>query len=204
MPLTTVRAIANPQQLDADTDGVGDVCDTTPGCGTGCGQQVCEGQVDTDGDYVRDAVDNCPAVCNLEQLDADSDGTGDVCDADPGCGAEGQPACEQSCDTDGDGILNYFDNCPNNANPQQLDADTDGIGDVCDPTPGCGGGCGQGLCEGQTDADGDNFPDSADNCPALCNRFQMDADSDGTGDVCDADPGCGGDGQPVCESVCTP
>jgi hypothetical protein len=49
-------------------------------------------------------------------------------------------------DTDYDGIPDTFDNCPNNCNVQQLDADGDGIGDVCDPTPGCGG-CGQPLCE---------------------------------------------------------
>ncbi len=127
--------IANPLQLDADTDGTGDVCDETPGCGGGCGQAVCEQEVDTDGDFVRDAVDNCPAVCNVNQQDADSDGTGDVCDAEPGCGGEGQPVCETSCDTDNDGILNELDNCPVIANPLQLDADTDGIGDVCDAPP---------------------------------------------------------------------
>jgi len=195
-------AVANPQQGDADTDGIGDVCDTAPGCGGGCGQPVCEQEVDTDGDFYADANDTCPAACNFDQLDADGDGIGDVCDADPGCGGEGQPVCETSCDTDNDGIFNYLDNCPNTANPQQLDADTDGIGDVCDPSPGCGGGCGQPVCENQVDSDGDNFADHADNCPALCNRYQMDADSDGAGDVCDADPGCGGGGQPVCEAVC--
>ncbi len=110
--------------------------------------------------------------------------------------------CETSCDTDTDGILNELDNCPVIANPQQLDADDDGIGDVCDTTPGCGGGCGQSLCEGQTDSDHDFYADAVDNCPALCNGYQHDADSDGAGDVCDADPGCGGDDQPVCEAVC--
>ena len=98
-------AIANPLQLDADTDGIGDVCDETPGCGGGCGQAVCEGQADTDGDFVRDAIDNCPAMCNAYQLDADTDGIGDVCDTEPGCGGEGQPACETSCDTDNDGSV---------------------------------------------------------------------------------------------------
>jgi hypothetical protein len=42
-------------------------------------------------------------------------------------------------DSDGDGIVNKDDNCPNNCNPLQKDADGDGIGDVCDPTPNCGG-----------------------------------------------------------------
>jgi len=35
-------------------------------------------------------------------------------------------------DTDGDGIPNTTDNCPNVANPTQTDTDGDGIGDACD------------------------------------------------------------------------
>lgn len=35
-------------------------------------------------------------------------------------------------DSDGDGINDDADNCPNNANPNQEDRDADGIGDVCD------------------------------------------------------------------------
>jgi hypothetical protein len=35
-------------------------------------------------------------------------------------------------DTDGDGILDDVDNCPFNYNPDQEDADGDGIGDVCE------------------------------------------------------------------------
>jgi len=38
-------------------------------------------------------------------------------------------------DTDNDGIPDDQDNCPNTYNPNQEDADGDGLGDVCDPTP---------------------------------------------------------------------
>ena len=114
---------------------------------------------DGDGDGKSDICDNCPDVVNPNQEDADGDGKGDVCDPTPGCGGCGQPQCEQVCpppttstttipDTDSDGILDNVDNCPNICNTQQLDADGDLIGDVCDDpnNDGCGG-CGQPLCE---------------------------------------------------------
>ncbi|HEB56909.1 MAG TPA: hypothetical protein ENI98_11545 [Gammaproteobacteria bacterium] len=65
----------------------------------------------------------------------------------------GEPSCAPSRpteytgiasadDTDGDGVLNANDNCPTMFNPAlpadngiQSDIDTDGIGDICDPTP---------------------------------------------------------------------
>lgn len=40
-------------------------------------------------------------------------------------------------DRDGDGISDDEDNCPDVANPAQLDSDFDGIGDICDPNPMC-------------------------------------------------------------------
>jgi hypothetical protein len=52
---------------------------------------------DTDYDGIPDTFDNCPDKCNLQQLDADEDGIGDVCDPTPGCGGCGNPQCEQEC-----------------------------------------------------------------------------------------------------------
>jgi hypothetical protein len=50
-------------------------------------------------------------------------------------------------DTDGDGILNDVDNCPDIFNPWQKDYDTDGIGNACDP-----------------DIDGDGVTNNSDQC----------------------------------------
>jgi hypothetical protein len=101
---------------------------------------------DTDADGVLDVIDNCPNKYNPQQLDANHNGIGDVCDTSPGCGGCGQAACEQYGDTDGDGIIDVLDNCPNVYNPRQLDANKNAAGDCCDPSPGCGG-CGQPECD---------------------------------------------------------
>ena len=177
--------------------------------------------LDTDGDGVPDASDNCPSVYNPGQEDQDHDGIGNACDNCP------TVANASQTDADRDGVGNACDNCPTVCNPQQIDADHDGKGDLCDSTPGCGG-CGQPLCEqwcAGFDSDGDGIADASDNCPAVpnadqadgdmdgvgnvcdncptkCNVWQKDADSDGVGDVCDTTPGCGGCGQPACEQQC--
>lgn len=54
----------------------------------------------------------------------------------------------QYADNDCDGLANRDDNCPDVVNPDQSDADGDGIGDVCD------------ICAG--DANGDGMVDPLD------------------------------------------
>lgn len=71
---------------------------------------------DVDFDGVGNSSDNCPELSNSDQLDSDSDGNGDACDADP----------------DNDAISTTRDNCPTAENPDQADADGDHIGDACD------------------------------------------------------------------------
>ena len=51
-------------------------------------------------------------------------------------GVQSQLPCEPvERDSDGDGWMNYEDNCPYVFNPGQEDSDLDGVGDACDSTP---------------------------------------------------------------------
>lgn len=78
-------------------------------------------------------------------------------------------------DRDRDGVSDDRDDCPVTPNPDQADADLDGIGDACEAA-------------GAPDADHDGRPDATDNCPTVWNLNQGDDDHDGLGNVCDATP----------------
>lgn len=70
-------------------------------------------------------------------------------------------------DRDKDGVIDRLDNCPDVANPDQVDIDGNRVGDACD------------------DWDLDGIINSLDNCPNIPNRDQRDEDGDGIGDACD-------------------
>lgn len=57
--------------------------------------------IDTDGDTVLDAEDNCPEVYNPDQLDTDMDGIGDICDNCPAIPDPDQMDMDCDCDIDG-------------------------------------------------------------------------------------------------------
>jgi hypothetical protein len=70
-------------------------------------------------------------------------------------------------DSDSDTIADQVDNCVSVANPEQIDINQNGRGDVCD------------------DYDKDGVINSVDNCQDTPNRNQADEDGDNIGDVCD-------------------
>ncbi len=78
----------NPDQSNVDGDGWGDACDS-----------------DADNDGIYNWKDNCPLVANANQADADNDGIGDACDSNT------------VIDTDGDGVPDDEDLCPNEPGP---------------------------------------------------------------------------------------
>jgi hypothetical protein len=86
-------------------------------------------------------------------------------------------------DSDGDGVLDIDDNCPDIPNADQTNSDSDGLGNVCDNCP---------LTDNllQTNSDSDIFGDACDNCPNTTNADQLDSDCDGIGNACDGSLGC--------------
>ena len=71
-------------------------------------------------------------------------------------------------DSDGDGVLDPVDLCPNTIAGASVDAN--------------------GCAPYQKDSDSDGIMDDVDNCVATANADQADADADGVGDVCDNAP----------------
>jgi len=85
-------------------------------------------------------------------------------------------------DTDGDGIGNACDNCPDHYNPDQADCDNDGMGDVCAIADGFSEDCNENGVPDECDiADGTsadvNDNDIPDECECLAN-FDGDDDVD--------------------------
>ena len=209
---------------DTDLDTVLDESDNCPAVAN-------FDQLDSDGDGVGEVCDNCPEIANPDQLDTNDNGVGDWCDAcgDGVCDMPAEscetclPDCVNFCDSDGDGVVDGEDNCPNTFDPTQIDQDGDGCGDVCDAAPlnpdNCVDYCGNGACEGGLGEDcescvadcgvccGDGAcdeaigedcvtcPDDCDECD-WCGNEECGEDEDCSS--CEVDCGeCCGDG--VCE-----
>ncbi len=112
---------------------------------------------DPDNDVVWSAMDNCPALANVNQANHDLDGQGDACDPDD----------------DNDTVADTADACPLGPvsfGPLPADTDHDGCLDSEDP-----------------DDDNDGLPDTADGCPLQAAAAATDPDRDGCANDIDAD-----------------
>jgi hypothetical protein len=176
--------MANPDQADSDGDGFGDVCDQ-PGSISGTvtdgsaglpieGAQVCQLYIFWCGKSTETDASGNYTLTDLEHgnYTIRACASGYTCEYHNNVQVnlgEDTPNIDfvLVVDTDGDGVPDSTDNCPDIHNWDQADKDGDGIGDACDP-----------------DADGDGVLNEEDNCPITENPDQADADSDGFGDAC--------------------
>jgi len=169
---------------------------------------------DADNDNYPDICDNCPQVPNPDQLDSDGDGLGDACDPCPGdqrgdadcngqadCGDVGAfylalfdpvayaaqyPDCDIlcTCDMNNDGRIDQRDQTLFRLTAEALfgpDPDGDDWPNTCDNCP-------MRFNPDQLDSDSDGHGDQCDNCPQVANPDQLDSDGDGLGDACDPCP----------------
>lgn len=81
-------------------------------------------------------------------------------------------------DSDGDGIADFVDNCPDIPNADQFNNDGDPFGNACDNCPDI-----YNLV--QADWDSDSVGNDCDNCIWVANPDQFDDDEDGIGNACD-------------------
>ena len=131
---------------------------------------------DLDEDGASDSADNCPAVPNASGLGTCTSGYVNViCAGHAHCGTGGVCSTNQE-DSDGDGVGNACDNCPNLANPAQEDTYPPGGN-------GCGNAC---ECEGNFDGDADQ-----DGTDAV--TFKKDFGRGGISNPCTNTNPCNGD-----------
>ncbi len=172
--------------------------------------------VDTDNDTIPDTTDNCDAVANVNQLDSDNDGIGDVCDETPlpdACpnvtgnqqsGPCVDDACvapfmwntqNQTCDAPAcpEGQIGSYPNCET-PEPEVCPEGTEGVYPICLPiscpegTVGVFPACVPLSCpEGTIGAFPICIPEPTDACPGDIG-FQLTGPCESE-DVCPSDEG---------------
>jgi hypothetical protein len=146
---------------------------------------------DSDGDGVRNGLDECPSTpnsaatdnkgCSSSQLDDDGDGVAnnvDQCQNTPAGEVVDSTGCTVQSDSDSDGVVDSTDQCQNTpagetvdangCSSSQLDDDGDGVAnnvDQCQNTPAGevvdSTGC---TIQSGSDDDGDGVTNNADQC----------------------------------------
>jgi OOP family OmpA-OmpF porin len=118
-------------------------------------------------------------------------------------GGHAEPAAAAPADSDGDGVIDFIDECPNTPSGVPVndtgcppDSDGDGVADHADKCPGTPQGTPVGPDGCPKDSDGDGVIDAADRCPNTpantpvdANGCAKDSDRDGVPDVSDRCPG---------------
>lgn len=130
-------------------------------------------------------------IFNLgSKKDSDGDGVSDRMDSCPN--VAGSSLTNGCPDSDGDGIMDKEDDCPSLAGVAQFNGCPDSDGDgITDTMDSCPNEAGSKENNGCPDSDGDGIVDKDDNCPQVAGTAAMNGcpDSDGDG-VADQDDDC--------------
>ncbi|MEY3366998.1 MAG: hypothetical protein RI973_153 [Bacteroidota bacterium] len=211
-----------PDKIDTDKDGTPDIQDACP---REAGPRNTYGCPDADGDLTPDKTDKCPREAGPANNSGCPEKSVPATQTPPAPAPPAPPAPPQVTyvkeDSDGDGLVDSKDACPNEAGKIILmgcpDTDEDGIIDKDDRCPTEAGLANNNGCP-LKDSDQDGVQDGADRCPNLKGTAALsgcpDSDSDGIIDPEDICPkeagkpatgGCpdkDGDGTPDKDDLC--
>lgn len=137
----SARVVSNNELIESsklDADEL-KVTPSSSSCGNGV---INNGETCDDGNTL--SGDGCSNTCQIEN--------GWNCNSEPS-------ACTCTLDSDGDGVCDNIDNCPNNYNPGQEDSDFDHIGDACETST-----CGNQIIEPGEECDGYNLNPLGNQC----------------------------------------
>lgn len=121
IPADNCPLVANPSQLDSNSNGIGDACELP----------------DQDADGIDDASDNCPTDANPLQENFDNDSFGDACDSDDDNDTLSDDdelniylTNPLNTDSDNDGLSDGDEVNLYATNPNESDSDDDGFSDA--------------------------------------------------------------------------